>query len=216
MKFGTYLTDLREKRNLTKKEFSDKLGLTPGYILNIEKGNNNPPPLDRIHQIIDILSLNEKERKYLLSLAREERFGHKDIAFQQAIQGSDFGIIESVQEALPPIIEWSKLSYITLPPNVAKNNERENSMYRVKIKDSKNEPFFKKGDELVIGSATRILNGRCYLVRDRVTKRVFLHQPQTRTPIATNPERTISLKIDEQSNNSVEILGMVLKLIRRM
>lgn len=87
MKFAQYLSYLRDKRGLTKTQVAERMGVTPGYYINLENENTRPPTPDRCQQIANILNLDDAERKKFLELAYEGRLKDKDIAFQTAIDG---------------------------------------------------------------------------------------------------------------------------------
>jgi transcriptional regulator with XRE-family HTH domain len=78
MKFCELLTLYREKKGLSKTELAKKIGVSPIYIMNIEAGRKKPPTLERVSQIINILSLTDKEINDFLKLAIAERIPPKE------------------------------------------------------------------------------------------------------------------------------------------
>lgn len=72
------LKSYRERERLSKKELADKLGLSQGYILNIENENQPPPTLARCKEIAKILGLNEEEEYKLIFAAFEDKYANDD------------------------------------------------------------------------------------------------------------------------------------------
>ena len=59
--FGTFLKEMREKRNITQSDLAKKLGYTtPQFISNWERGLCNPP-LGAIPKISRVLGIPKKE-----------------------------------------------------------------------------------------------------------------------------------------------------------
>ena len=83
MKFNRLLTQYREHAKLNKTELAQRMDISLGYIINLEAGRKKPPTIERIEQIINILSLSKKEAMELLESAAEERIPKKDIRFFQ-------------------------------------------------------------------------------------------------------------------------------------
>lgn len=83
MKFNQLLTKYREQSGLNKTELSQRMDVSLPYIINLEAGRKKPPTIERIEQIVNILSLSKKEAMELLNSASEERIPQKDIRFFQ-------------------------------------------------------------------------------------------------------------------------------------
>ena len=81
MKFNRLLTQYRERMKLNKTELAQRMDVSLGYIINLEAGRKKPPTIERIEQIVNILSLSKKEAIELLDSAAEERIPKRDIRF---------------------------------------------------------------------------------------------------------------------------------------
>ncbi len=73
--FGKYMRAVRKAKGISIRELAKKLGKTPTYISDIEKGNNKPPEKELLEKIIQELKLdhNPDIRNTLFDLAAKER-----------------------------------------------------------------------------------------------------------------------------------------------
>ena len=71
--FGEFIAKKRQEKRITLREMARLLQITPPYLSDIEKDRRNPPDKDKLDEIAEILSLNEKERRYMYDLAGKKR-----------------------------------------------------------------------------------------------------------------------------------------------
>lgn len=75
MKFGGYLRQLRENRELKQSDLSEAIGVSPVYVCDIEKDRRYPPDLKKLNVWVDLLKLTPVERARLFDLAGQARSG---------------------------------------------------------------------------------------------------------------------------------------------
>ncbi|AQS52501.1 hypothetical protein BW727_100091 [Jeotgalibaca dankookensis] len=71
--FGDYLSKLRKDKKITLKSMAGLLGITSPYLSDVEKGRRDSFDIDKLNQIVDILSLTEDEANKLMNLAGDQR-----------------------------------------------------------------------------------------------------------------------------------------------
>lgn len=219
MKFGNYLTYLREKNNLSKKAFADKLHLSPGYILNVEKGRNAPPSPERLEEFSNILNLNTEERNKLFWLAFEEKVKEKNQQWFMELAKSpeefkQFTKLEYFEEKdEPPLITLTALY---------KESSLENSKYkgvnmlRTTVDDLENDPKFEKGDVITIKiDDSEIHDEKFFAFRDLGRKRMVLRQVRKYKDsiILRNYRSNIE---DEFDLNRFQVVGRIIKHSREL
>ena len=59
--FGEFLQKKREERQITLRGMAEKLKMSAPYLSDIEKGRRNPPEMDKLQLIAQILGLTEEE-----------------------------------------------------------------------------------------------------------------------------------------------------------
>ena len=77
-KFGIWLRTTRKEHGWGVAEFASMLGMSSGYLSDIEKGNRHAP-LNHLEKIAKLFNLPEQELLYLADLAGCSRGHHKDI-----------------------------------------------------------------------------------------------------------------------------------------
>jgi transcriptional regulator with XRE-family HTH domain len=73
MGFKELLTQFRERLGLNKTEFAKTLGISLTHVINMESGDRNPPPMDKVHHIADVLKIKGSEREAFIKSAEEAR-----------------------------------------------------------------------------------------------------------------------------------------------
>lgn len=73
MNFGLYLRKLREDRNLRQADLAEKIGVSPVYISDIERGRRNPPDSEKLRIWVDQLSLSQDEASIFYDLVGNAR-----------------------------------------------------------------------------------------------------------------------------------------------
>jgi len=71
--FGQFLTKLRKDRHITIRKLADGLGVSCGYINDVEKGRRFPLNADRLRLVVQVLALGNTEKYTLFDLAVQER-----------------------------------------------------------------------------------------------------------------------------------------------
>ena len=71
--FGEFLQKKREERQITLRGMAEKLKMSAPYLSDIEKGRRNPPEMDKLQLIAQILGLTEEENAIMLDLAGKMR-----------------------------------------------------------------------------------------------------------------------------------------------
>lgn len=67
--FAKLLTKYRERAGLNKTELAKSVGVSPSYIMNVEREETTPPSKQTIELICENLKLNKEERRELLYAA---------------------------------------------------------------------------------------------------------------------------------------------------
>jgi transcriptional regulator with XRE-family HTH domain len=72
-KFGKYVSEKRKDKGITLRGMADLMDFSPPYWSDIEKGRRNPPNIDKLNELADILKLTQKEKEHMIDLASEDR-----------------------------------------------------------------------------------------------------------------------------------------------
>ncbi len=67
-KFGHYVRERRLELGLKVRDLAEKLGISPAYLSDIEKGNRMAP-LERLEQFASLLSVSEEEMDFFVDLS---------------------------------------------------------------------------------------------------------------------------------------------------
>lgn len=71
--FGEFLQRKREEKQITLRKMAEKLHMSAPYLSDIEKGRRNPPEMEKLEQIAQILLLTDEEKSAMLDLAGKMR-----------------------------------------------------------------------------------------------------------------------------------------------
>ena len=71
--FGEFLQKKREAQQIPLRKMAEMLKMSAPYLSDIEKGRRNPPEMDKLDQIAQILLLSDEERTVMLDLAGKMR-----------------------------------------------------------------------------------------------------------------------------------------------
>lgn len=71
--FGVFLQKKREAKQITLRKMAEMLKMSAPYLSDIEKGRRNPPEMDKLDLIAQILLLSDEERTVMLDLAGKMR-----------------------------------------------------------------------------------------------------------------------------------------------
>lgn len=72
-KFGKFVTKRRKDKGLSLRKMADLVGFSPAYWSDIEKGRRNPPNIDKLEEIAEILNLSQEEKENMIDMASEDR-----------------------------------------------------------------------------------------------------------------------------------------------
>jgi transcriptional regulator with XRE-family HTH domain len=67
--FGSRVAELRDRLGMKQRTLAQRAGLTPSHLNKIEKGARNPPAVETILSMIQVLHLNRNEAEELVHLA---------------------------------------------------------------------------------------------------------------------------------------------------
>ena len=71
--FGEYIYNKRLEKDISLRRMAEILGYSAPFWSEVEKGKKNPPSLDKLQQIVKILSLTDDETTQLYDLAMKRR-----------------------------------------------------------------------------------------------------------------------------------------------
>lgn len=71
--FGEFLQKKREEKQITLRKMAENLGMSAPYLSDIEKGRRNPPEIEKLEQIAQILLLSDEDKTTMLNLAGKMR-----------------------------------------------------------------------------------------------------------------------------------------------
>ena len=69
--FGNFIRDKRVSSGISLRKMAEKMCFSPTYLSDIENGRRNPPSIEKLHCLCNILSLTSEEQDYLFDLAGE-------------------------------------------------------------------------------------------------------------------------------------------------
>jgi transcriptional regulator with XRE-family HTH domain len=71
--FGSFIAQKRIEKDVKLKPIAEKLGVSVTYLSDIIKGRRNPPDIDGLGTLAEILGLSEEEKNVMFDLAGRER-----------------------------------------------------------------------------------------------------------------------------------------------
>ena len=71
--FGEFLQKKRLENETTLRKMAKLIGITAPYLTDIEKDRRNPPEIQKLDKIAEILSLTEEEKAVMFDLAGKQR-----------------------------------------------------------------------------------------------------------------------------------------------
>ncbi|MHB0833256.1 helix-turn-helix domain-containing protein [Bacillus licheniformis] len=71
--FGAYIAQKRLEKDVKLKPIAEKLGVSVTYLSDIIKGRRNPPDIDGLEGLAEILGLSEEEKNIMFDLAGRDR-----------------------------------------------------------------------------------------------------------------------------------------------
>lgn len=73
LNFGEFIAAKREERQISLRKMAELIGISAPYWSDIEKNRKNPPKIDTLRKIAEILHLSEDESTTMLDLAGRDR-----------------------------------------------------------------------------------------------------------------------------------------------
>lgn len=71
--FGDFITQKREKKQITLREMAKRLDVSAPYLSDVEKDRRNPFDLEKLELLARILLLSEDDKTTMLDLAGKKR-----------------------------------------------------------------------------------------------------------------------------------------------
>jgi transcriptional regulator with XRE-family HTH domain len=71
--FGAFIARKRLEKDVKLRPIAEKLGVSVTYLSDIIKGRRNPPDIDGLEALAEILGLSKEERDEMMDLAGRER-----------------------------------------------------------------------------------------------------------------------------------------------
>ena len=71
--FGEFLRQKRTESGITLRKLAEMLDFSAPFLIDVEKGNRNPPDLAKLEQIAGIFHLSDEDRQLMFDLAGEKR-----------------------------------------------------------------------------------------------------------------------------------------------
>ena len=71
--FAQYITEIRERHRITLRQMAEKLGVSPAYYSDVEKGRRNPLSLEKLDLFASVASMTDEEKTIMFDLAGKGR-----------------------------------------------------------------------------------------------------------------------------------------------
>ena len=72
-KFGKFIREQRKEKGITLRAMAEAMDFSAPYWSDIEKGRRNPPSIDKLEEVAELLKLTKEEKEYIIDLASEDR-----------------------------------------------------------------------------------------------------------------------------------------------
>ena len=72
-KFGEFVSERRKEKKISLRRMAELLDLSPSYWSDIEKGRRNPPNINKLQEIANILGISHAELDGMIDMASEDR-----------------------------------------------------------------------------------------------------------------------------------------------
>ena len=73
LNFGDFLKRKRTEKKITIRKMAEMLGITAPYLNDIEKDRRNPPEMEKLELISQILMLSDEDKTTMFDLAGKKR-----------------------------------------------------------------------------------------------------------------------------------------------
>lgn len=71
--FGEFLQKKREEKQITLRKMAELLGFSAPFLSDVEKDRRNPPDMEKLSMLAEILQLSEEDKSLMLDLAGKKR-----------------------------------------------------------------------------------------------------------------------------------------------
>jgi len=71
--FGEFVIAKRTEKGISLRKLAELMNLSAPYWSDVEKGRKNPPKIDKLEQLAQILTLTDEEKTVMLDLAGKDR-----------------------------------------------------------------------------------------------------------------------------------------------
>lgn len=71
--FGEFLQRKRTEKQITLRKMAEMIGITAPYLTDIEKDRRNPPKMEKLELIFQILMLNDEDKTTMYDLVGKKR-----------------------------------------------------------------------------------------------------------------------------------------------
>lgn len=71
--FGEFIAEKRKEKELSLRKMAELIDLSPAYWSDIEKGRRNPPNINKLKEIAELLGLSQEEKEKMIDMASEDR-----------------------------------------------------------------------------------------------------------------------------------------------
>lgn len=71
--FGDFLQKKRNDKKISLRKMAELLGFSAPFLSDVEKDRRNPPDIDKLEQIVEILNLSDEDRETMMNLAGKRR-----------------------------------------------------------------------------------------------------------------------------------------------
>lgn len=71
--FGEFLQKKREEKQITLRKMAELLGFSAPFLSDVEKDQRNPPDMEKLSMLAEILQLSEEDKSLMLDLAGRKR-----------------------------------------------------------------------------------------------------------------------------------------------
>ncbi len=205
------LRNLRLSYGLSQKDFGQKLGLTREVIASYELGHN-PVSVNTILRINQILGVGKEYFESEMSL--QEAFEKYEITPIDMIQAGNFDDIGFfVYENIASYVENKptnqkiklKLQFLTLLFGI----DIKADYHFIKLSDSANEPYAKRGDILIVLKDNKALNGDFVITKCQQSYIIFQYFIAGIDETLFKGSNDIEIKLKGKEMEQIEILGII-------
>lgn len=205
------LRNLRLSYGLSQKDFGQKLGLTREAVASYEQGYN-PVSTSVILKISQITGIGREYFESEMSL--QEALKKYEITPLDMLQTGDFDdigffVYEDIMSYInnEPIKQKMtlKLRFLTLLFGL----DIKTDYHFIKLTDSTNEPYAKKGDILIVLKNDKVVNGDFVITRFQQSYIIFQYFIAGLDEVLFKGSNDIEIRLKGKEKEQIEILGAI-------